>query len=312
MKHIILIILTSLTLNVSCQQLISKNSWLLTVNTKLGYIVYFKGLSAEPDEYKEGNIYIYDVNKKVSSLLNSNVYILEFLRVDWTTNGDIFFISTGDSLVGFSLNNKEKRNVYKTHKDGVINNFSISDNGKIIVVNEKIFSTEGSKQITYLITNESTEPVVIYTINDPSEGEMLKNELLVGTFGNKVFIRNINNELFEYDIENLSLNKIDSNVIKAYCVSKENIYYTKQNSLTQFNTNTNTYFEILEGEKLNIYYIGSYIDKLAICLNDNMFLYEEGIGLKRINNLKKGKYIYLDEEYAIEDLDNSLYIHIPQ
>ncbi len=310
MKHLLLLLLLlSLNLNVSSQQLISQNSWFLAVNSTLNYVFYFKAKNADPDEYKEGNIYIYDINKKTSSLLNSNIYLLEFLNVSWTNDGNTIFISTGDSLVSFSLNNKERKTIYRTHKDGVINNFAVSYDGTIVVVNEKVFQKEGSTQTSYLIKKESIEPKIIYQIIDSSEGEMLKNNLLFGRLNKKVYINNIGRELYEYDIELSLLRKIDTSVSKVYFASEKGIYYTKHDCLRQFNPSTNSYFDVLKGEKLSIDYIGKYQDKIAISLNDNMFLYEDNRGLERISNLRKGRYIYFNGKYAIESLNNSLYLY---
>mgnify|MGYP000896183524 FL=1 len=235
MKTFLFSILIALTLNGYSQTLISKNSWFLGVSKKLGLVTYFQSDSNEPDEYLEGKIFIYDINKNKSYPLNGNNYILNFLNISWSSKSDAFVISSGSSLDYYSFITNERDNLFSACDTGVINSFSISNNGNFIALNEKIFKKGNDYQVFYLIDLKKDSIQKIFEIEDSSIGESLRNNFLFDSVDKNIFIKTITGELICFNIDSSSHKIIDSNIKKMFCISGNNLYYQKDKSLIQYN-----------------------------------------------------------------------------
>ena len=308
MRHIFLFLLISLSLHSCGQTLICKDSWFLSASAESNYIVYFKAEESEPDEYPEGHIFIYDVKKNENFPLNKETYILDFLNVSWSPDNDAYFMSSGTSLDYYSFATNKKLNLFSSGKDGMINGFSVSNNGKLLVLNEKIVTDSNSIQVSYLINIEKKSIDKIFEIKDSSVGEILKNNFLFDSTGENVFIETISGELIKFNIKSSSHQTIDNNINKIFCISGDYLYYQKNKSLIQYNYKNKEQFEIIKGESnINIQYVNiAQGNNIVINLNDNVFFYNENRGLEK-SSLPKGEYVYIKNGLAIETLDNSLY-----
>lgn len=312
MKFILFTILVALSLNSCSQTLINKNSWFLGASAKPGYIVYFKSDNSEPDEYIEGHVFIYDITQKESFQLNDESYILNFLNVSWSSNNDAYFMSSGSSLDYYSFVTNERHNLFSASEDGIINSFSVSNNGNLVALNEKIIKGNSNTQIFYLIDINKKSTQKIFEIDDLSIGESLANIFLFDSTDENIFIETISGELIYFNIKSSMRQDIDSDIDKMFCVSGDNLYYQKNGNLIQYNYKSKEQVEIIKGgNNVDFQYVNSAKgNNIVINFNDNVFLYDENSGLKKVPNLPKGEYVYIKDGLAIETLDNNLLLHI--
>lgn len=312
MKFILFTILVALSLNSCSQTLISKSSWFLAGSAKSGYIAYFKSDSHEPDEYIEGHVFIFDINNNESYPLNNDIYILNFLNVSWSSNDDAYFMSSGPSLDYYSFVTNERHNLFSASEDGIINSFSVSNNGNLVTLNEKIIKKNSNTQVFYLIDINKKSTQKIFEINDLSIGESLKNNSLFDLTDENIFIETISGELIYYNIKSSLRQNIDTDIDKMFCISGDNLYYQKGRSLIQFNCKSKEQVEIIKGaDNIDIQYANSTTgNNIVINFNDNVFFYDENTGLEKVRNLPKGEYVYIKNGLAIETLDNSLLLHL--
>jgi len=312
MKFILFAILVALSLNSCSQTLISKNSWFLAGSAKPGYIAYFKSDSDEPDEYLEGHVFIFDINKNESYPLNNDIYILNFLNVSWSSNNDAYFMSSGSSLDYYSFVTKERHNLFSASENGIINSFSVSNNGNLVALNEKIIKKNSNTQVFYLIDINKKSTQKIFEIDDLSIGESLANIFLFDSNDENIFIETISGELIYFNIKSSMRQDIDSDIDKMFCVSGDNLYYQKNGNLIQYNYKSKEQVEIITGgNNIDFQYVNSAKgNNIVINFNDNVFIYDENSGLKKVPNLPKGEYVYIKDGLAIETLDNNLLLHI--
>ena len=311
MRFILFTILVALSLNSCSQTLISKNSWFLGASAKPGYIVYFESENNDPDEYVEGHVFIYDINESKSFPLNYDSYILNFLNVSWSSNNDAYFMSSGSSLDYYSFVTNERRNLFSACENGVINSFSVSNNGNIVALNEKILSGDNNTQVFYLIDIKKESTKKVFEIEDSSIGESLMNNFLFDSTDEKIFIKTISGELIYFYIKSSLRQNIDSDISKMFCISGDNLYYQKNGSLIQYNYKNREQIAIVEGgSNIDIQYVNNTTgNNIVINFNDNVFFYDENSGLEKVPSLPKGEYVYIKNGLAIETLDNSLYLH---
>ena len=311
MKYILLAILAALSLDSFSQTLIDKNSWFLGASAKPGYIVYFKSDNNEPDEYVEGKVFIYDISKKNSFPLNDENYILNFLNVSWSPNNDAYFMSSGSSLDCYSFITNEKHVLFTACDDGIITSFTVSNNSNLVALNEKVIKGDSTNQIFYLVDINKKSTQKIFTIDDLSVGESLTNTFLFDSADENIFIETISGELIGFNIKSSSRQAIDSDIEKMFCISGDNLYYQKNGNLIQFNYKSKEQVEIIKGSNnFDIQYVNSEQGgNVVINFNDNVFIYDENSGLKKISNLPKGEYVYIKNGLAIETLDNNLFLH---
>lgn len=306
MKGLLFIALQSICFASTCQTLIDSNSHFLEMDVNSKHVVYFKFNSDEPDEYREGNVYLYDIEHKSSSLLNKNTYILNFLNVEWTRNGKYFFLSDGMQLTVFSFKENQTRVLYEAAKGNFINNLRISNSGRYAVFNVK--KNEGGKitQAVYRFDWASDRCEEIYSIDDNSVGEALKNESFITDSGD-AFILDLNKRFFEIGLDK-SVKTIEQMAKEIHYVEDNNLYYSVIGALVQLDRKTLKKFKIFESRTLRVNYVGKYKEDIVINFNDNTYVYNPGGKVVSLN-LKPGRYVYIDQNLAIRQSQEGLYLH---
>ncbi|MCF8304337.1 MAG: hypothetical protein K9I94_13760 [Bacteroidales bacterium] len=309
MKYLLFSIILSFNMaNLFSQELISKNSWFLDASPNSKYIIYFKSNIAESDEYIEGNIFIYDTETKTNSPLNTVDYMLNFIQVLWTSSNH-FYLSNGSTLEYYNFTSNKKEYIYKTTEEEIINYFAVSKDNKNVALNIEDYS-KNKRQKIIIKEIDNNKSNVIYSLIDSSIGENLRNQIQFTLNGQFICIKNIYNRLLIYNIKDKSSEIIDSNVKKLLFTSKNNLYYTKRNKFSQYDILSKKELNIFEGKNIDISYAGKYNkDDIAICLNDNIFLYNKKGKFRKVENIRKGKYVYIKNGIAIEELNNTLFIN---
>ena len=297
MKAFLFIILQFVYLGTLCQSLIDNNSHFLEMDVNSKHVVYFKSHSNEPDEYKEGSVYLYDVENKKSSLLNRNTYILSFLNIKWARNGKYFFLSDGVRLTVFSFKDNKTKVLFEASKGDFINNLEISNSARYIVFNVKK-SEEGKKrQVVYRIDWATDVCEEIYSIDDTSRGEMLKNESFITDSG-EVFIHDIKKRLFEIRVDKSTID-IEQFAKDVHYLDEKYLYYSMDDALIQLTYKTFNKLKIFQSNRLEVQYVGKYNEEIVINFNDNIYVYNSSGKIVSLN-LESGNYEYIDQDMAIK------------
>jgi len=309
MRGFLIFALMMIHLGSVCQTLVDSNSWFLAIQPNAKLIVYFKANSRVHQEYMEGQIYLHDIKSGSNTLLNNNQYVYDFLNIQWTNDGKYFFLSDGNELTVFAFESNTKRLIYKCDKGALINNISVSSNGRFVVINIKRNEEAKQKQNVYLIDRSTNNCEELYSINDTSIGETIKNKCLVSDAGD-VYILDINKKLLKIrNGGNRAVIIVESFVKDIYCLDKDFIYFSNNESLIRIDVKTAEKFKIINSTAPRIDYVGHYKEDIVINLNDNIFVYNAKGRMNALKKLPKGVYSYIDDGLALRQMDSSLYYY---
>ncbi|CAL2058860.1 hypothetical protein T190820D02B_11291 [Tenacibaculum sp. 190524A05c] len=293
--------------SVFSQQKIDSNSWLLAVSNDEKYVAYFKSNNDEPDEYIEGNIYIYNIENNSISKVDNETYIYDFLKVIPDDLGG-FYMSTGDEVMKIDFFNGQKRKVFNTNDNESINGISLSeDNDCLVIVLEKDLNNDVYQKIILLDLkgkdNLLTNIPLHFKKTDRFQEDICA---FINSTNIKYYIKNFKHELIEYDLQNDKYIVIDENVLKLLVTSENYIYYQKENGIIEYDIVTNEKTVIIESEKISLSFFKVNGKKIFLCLNDNIFIYDkEKESFKNLKQLGKRNFKFFGKKIALLETDNN-------
>lgn len=308
-----LLLLLLFAICVNSQELITNYGYFITVGSHKNYVLYFKPLNNEVDEYMEGRVYIYDPKNRTNNKLSNKVYILDFIQCIWEKNQESFFISDGTSIERYSFKVNKKTSVYERKSDNeLINYFSVSPNEYFVAVNVRTATNESHKQTTFILNLSNGEKRSVYDVADNSHGEQLYNKLMWSTMS-KLFIQDLNGDLFQYSWSTSNLEKIESNIERLYFANSSHLYYTKKDQknriLCRYSINEKTRFNLMDSPNVRIDYVGVYNNDVLISFDENILIYKKN-KVEKLNLPNTGKYVYVNESIAVQEKNNSeLYLY---
>jgi len=275
---------------------ITSNGWFLEVGGNDRYVVYFEANNDEEDDFIEGSLFLYDVEQEKSSELSTKTYILDFV-ITRMVSPNLLMVSDGQNIESYDLTNGEVDLVIKTEDDCLIGDF-VTNN----TADELYLSTEKQGKGEYRVfkmnlTSKSKEE--LYREDRLlNSGEMLT--LKLAHYENYLLLRNLYNEVLAIDIETKDVTKIDKASNGLFAVEKGFLYYTKPNSLVEYNIMDGNKLDIIDGESVEFSFIDSYKNGLFLSFNDNVFVYnKKEQTIKNIESLPKARYVYFSESIAI-------------
>ncbi|MCX6834222.1 MAG: hypothetical protein NTW07_03660 [candidate division Zixibacteria bacterium] len=311
MKTLMLTGMVVLAGTVSGETLVSRNSYLMAVSPDARYLVYFRDKCCEPDEYREGDLYIYDVREAKSSLLNDHLYILNFVTAGWSRDGNSFYLSDGDTLHSFSFTSNEKKVVFATDEDRVIDFFTVSNNDSLIALNLLVSDAAQATQQVILVSLGSQERKTLYTIPDSSLGEELANRFVFDDETLFLYLRNLYGCLFSFNLHDGRKETLVERTLGLYDFIYGRFYYARrqgQDAVLCFRDQTDTLeHTLMRGTDMRVDFIGKVAGKLAVSLDDNVFLVSDSGYCKKLELANSGRFVFVNDSLAVQQRDRDLF-----
>lgn len=280
------------------QEELAKNSWLLKVNLKENYLLYFQADTSEPDEFIEGGIFLYDILKATHERLIPDTYIFDFLTIQ-LLNDDSFLFSDGSSIKEYTYDGKVGRTIFNAIEGALINSFSISNDHKNLLVNMVDLSLNNHKVLVYDI--ESGVSRLIHEEHDSSIGERLHSSALISFDNTVIYLLNISGDLVAYNALNGASELIETGVNEIFALDASFIYYSKKTCLIEYDVQKKSKLEVIESDNvLDISFLNIYKEGIFVVFNDNPFVYNKNKQtFKKVEGLPKNRYVYFSKSLAI-------------
>lgn len=302
MKYNVTIIFVFIYNIIFAQVEISKNSNLMAVSENEDYLIYFKSNNGEPDDYIEGGIYLYNTKLSNTKKLDSETYILDFVTAKFSDDSNFYF-SSGDEIQKVNFLTKKKEKVFSVTKKKWIKSFDLSeDNNCLIIIIEEDSDNKNTQEVILLDLDKNKSLSKVYKEDSPS----VDLESVIGNNGD-VYLKNGKKELICLYLSKKKKNHIIDNEVKTILkINNNKLYYLKEDAIWSYDLLNNEKVEIIQSENLKITFFNTYEDKIFMCLNDNIFIYNKK--KKSFNNIEQlgkrnfvffGKKITLFEENKI-------------
>ncbi|MEQ8517576.1 MAG: hypothetical protein RID05_14250 [Cytophagales bacterium] len=290
-------------INITLAQIkISDDSYFLAIDSCQRNMVYFQSFSDANDEYLEGHVYKYDIKNSIRAKVDSDIFIVDFLKVKFLSCNKMI-ISNGTDITAYDIDNMDKEIIYSCKQNELILDFSISNNS--ILISLKEIDDNKIQIINYSILT-SKESIIhsedIRYVNESSDLDLYENE-------NFIFINSAGMAI-SFNKETQYRDTIDSNVTELLFVDQTNIYYLKSNSIWRYSFNTSKRFDIVSSDNLKVTFFNTYKSGFFIGLNDNILVYNEiKEKAKIVEDLPKAEYLFFSNEIAIyKNKLNSLFL----
>lgn len=270
--------------------------------------------SSRPSEYPEGRVFVYDVLKSSRKPIINYSLIISFTQIYWMDS--CFFLCDGQVIEKVNFSDKKRDTIFVVEKGGVVNSFSPSPSNNNILLSIKKTDTSETSQEVQLVNTVEHKVTVIAKNVDVYLGEDIRPDLLWSPNSDRLFLRDIENRLYESSLSNKSANIIDSNVIRLYYADNMSIYFTKLTNDTLFlhkrAYRTGKQFEMLAIPGGNIDFvqsIGKTQELLIIGVDDNILIYDPSGKVEKMTLPATGKYLFANNKFAIQQRGESLYLY---